>query len=116
MSKIESQAIVQRVTLGNRVLDIQRTTWTYTDGLSFDVLDVETGLCLTPESLDEWPSVQVVADLIDQLRDDLDSGALDYFFDGSEGELAAIVCDHPDQYVNGSYLFQCPDCGQVLGR
>ncbi|MET0711067.1 MAG: hypothetical protein ABWZ30_00985 [Jiangellaceae bacterium] len=114
-NQVLSTETVQTLTVNKRVMQIDRTAWKNTDGLSFDVTDVATGQCLTVESFDEWPSAGTIENLLEQLAEDRVNGTLDPFFDGTP--IALIVCAHEDQYVSDDdFTFRCRDCGTNLGR
>jgi hypothetical protein len=81
---VKSVRVVATPTVRGRVLVISRTDWTNSEGLSFDVHDQATDLCLTPASLDEWPGEDELDELVEQLILDFDDGKLDPFYDDAE--------------------------------
>lgn len=85
MSNIADQRIVATHTIRGIDFEVERTSWTNSDGLSFDVRQVETGFALHNESFDNQPTVQEIEQLIDQLAEAWREDALDStFFDERE--------------------------------
>lgn len=99
MSNIADRRVVQEIEVLGRTLRIERIVWRNSTGLSFDVYDDETGLCLTAESMDDWPTESDLLDLLAWLRDDLDGDTLDHHFTWGDGEdvekLRQVVAQVP---------------------
>lgn len=62
--KITSEDIVGEPVVDGRPLQVQRITWAGTDGRSYDLIDPQTGACLTDVSFDEYPSEQQIRDVL----------------------------------------------------
>ena len=105
---VKSVRIVATPTVYGRVLVVSRTDWTNSEGLSFDVYDQATNLCLTPTSLDEWPGERELDELVEQLIVDFDDGSLDPFYDDEESlnTLADVLAGMRGQ------TWTCPGCGR----
>ena len=80
MVPVGRSVAVNTITIDGREYCIERVTWTGTSGLSFDVYDVATGLCLTPYSFDDEPGEAEVRQLLDNLRADVTNDTIDHFF------------------------------------
>ncbi|WP_221320899.1 hypothetical protein [Actinoplanes sp. L3-i22] len=78
-------------TVRGRADTVTVTSWVGTSGLSFDVTDDATGLCLTVQSLDNEPAPSDIESLVDDLADKVDAGMLDRYFDGAGDLLAGVV-------------------------
>jgi hypothetical protein len=108
MSNVKRRRVVGRHTVRRRVFEVEQIEWTNSDGLSFDVYDLATGVLLTQESFDDEPGVAAIADLLDRLGEELDAGLLDpWFFD--QARLRAIL-----RRWHGAYGF-CRVCGLEAG-
>jgi hypothetical protein len=87
----KSREVVRTVRVRGRIFQIVRINWTDTDGLSFDVMDGATGLCLTSASFDYEPGVLDIAELLNWLGGELRM-ASDPYWDGEEERaLLAVV-------------------------
>ncbi|MER6520006.1 hypothetical protein ABT246_24520 [Streptomyces sp. NPDC001553] len=63
---IASERIVGEHTVRGRRVDVHRLTWTNHPGLSFEVIDTETGDLLTEdESFDQYPTLPQLEAVID---------------------------------------------------
>jgi hypothetical protein len=105
MSKVKSRRS-KTIDVRGRTFEVERISWRGTSGLSFDVTDVATGQCLTAESFDDEPTAEEIEELLDQLRDDLDSDSLDFFFKGEEDTVRKIVGFAPQ--------WTCPGCNTQI--
>jgi hypothetical protein len=108
MSKVKRRTTVARHTVRNRVFDVERIDWRNTDGLSFDVYDVATGVLLTPQSLDDEPGPAEIEDLLDRLAEEFEADTLDPLF-FPEMDLRTIL-----RRWNGAYG-HCRICGLQAG-
>lgn len=62
-----SETIVGEHTIGGRRILIQRSTWKYDPGLSYDILDANTHQYLTvEESFDAYPTAEQIQDVLDR--------------------------------------------------
>lgn len=86
-----SQAVVSTHAIDGREFNVERIVWTGTDGLSFDVYDTATGLCLTPESLDDEPGRTEIEELLNRLREDVTSDTVDHFFEFDLDKLCEVL-------------------------
>lgn len=85
MSNVADRRIVAHHDIRGRTFEVERITWKDSDGLSFDVREVETGFALHNESFDAEPSRADIENLIQTLQDDLFADDLDTrFFDERE--------------------------------
>lgn len=104
--KVISESVIAEPVIRSRVLRILRTEWA-DNGLSFDVYDDATNLCLTPTAFDEWPDVDELEDMADQLIDDLDTDTLDpYYLHPEDRAMLADVLTG----MRGP-CWSCPGCG-----
>lgn len=119
-NNIKDQREVARHEIWDRKFAVERTTWSNSPGLSFDVIDVQTGQCLTAESYDDEPTPEEIEDLLDQLKNGLEEGYLDPLFDHDDTKATlAVILVKPCGYIGcGQGVSQdmyCPDCGRWLG-
>jgi hypothetical protein len=91
MWNIADQRTVAGYTVNVRYFEVARITWRNSDGLSFDVTDQRTGLCLTPASLDHEPGAVQIADILETLRSELEHGTLDHFYIGEEHHVREVT-------------------------
>lgn len=83
-TNIKDQRLVARYRIHGLEFDVERITWTNSDGLSYDVTETATGFRLHDESFDTQPSREQVEQLIAQLRQTVLDDTLDSFFDRRE--------------------------------
>jgi hypothetical protein len=101
----KSREVVRTVRVRGRIFQIVRIGWTDTDGLSFDVMDGATGLCLTSESYDYEPDAQAIVKLLDWLAVEL---ADSFWGDDEERAQLAVVlaATTADDATDWEQLFQ----------
>jgi hypothetical protein len=69
--RITSETTVATPTVEGRTLRIDRLTWSESVGLSFEVYDTETGVCLTEDgAFDEMPTSLQLTALVQQAERD----------------------------------------------
>jgi hypothetical protein len=69
--RITSETTVATPTVEGRKLRIVRLTWSESVGLSFEVYDMETGVCLTEDgAYDEMPTSLQLTALVQQAERD----------------------------------------------
>ncbi|MFG3710932.1 hypothetical protein [Micromonospora sp. NPDC047730] len=89
-NNIADRRDVAVLTVRGRGFRVERIAWKNSDGLSFDVHDVATGVCLTAESYDWQPREGDVVELLDRLKSGLEDGTLDPL-DHDRAELATVL-------------------------
>jgi hypothetical protein len=94
MGNIKNRRVVAEYTIYGRRYEVERIDWKDSDGLSFDVHDVDTHLCLTAESLDNEPTMTDIEELLHQLAEDLNQNTLDTFHAG-DPRLTEVLASVP---------------------
>lgn len=91
MSSVERRLEVAAHEIRGRRFLIERTSWRNHATLSYDVYDELTGLCLTPQSLNQPPTPQQLLDLITALSHARRDGTLDPFHHADRDVLTTIL-------------------------